>query len=288
MLVSEQPLGAEQGGVFRQALAVHEQVLPVHVDLDVGQALRAELVDDVQGHADVPHQDLHRRLGVLVLEEKQDPAVGAALSRLADSLDQPVPALAVGALKRIVVALDPGPDDEMRAELAGEVDRARRPAQGLGPRGVVGRDESPTAEARIEVQARRHAVHVVPVECVADLVQVVLVQLLRVVKLVAVDQVAEPLDSSAHPHGRRLARVLRLVAAGNEARHHRAERPDAEAGFQSVAHGRVSPRIVVGSIRRESNAVVDTDSSSCYVRASKPFMSLQKQSSCGDPVARLT
>jgi len=67
--VTEQALlAASSAGVFRQVLAVHQQMLPIHVDLDVVDSLRAELVDDVQAHADVAHQDLHRRLGVLVLE----------------------------------------------------------------------------------------------------------------------------------------------------------------------------------------------------------------------------
>ena len=43
-------------------------------------------------------------------------------------------------------------------------------------------------------------------------VDVLLVQLLRVVELVAVDQVAEPVDGAAHALGRRLARAL---AAGS-------------------------------------------------------------------------
>ena len=71
MLVAEEALGGEQRRVLGEALAVHQQVLPVHVDLDVVEALGAERVDHVQRHPDVAHQDLHRRLGVLVLEEEQ-------------------------------------------------------------------------------------------------------------------------------------------------------------------------------------------------------------------------
>ena len=99
---------------------------------------RAQLVDDVQGHAEVAHEDLHGRLGVLVLEKQEDSAVGAALRRLSDPVDEPVPALPVGALERVVVALDPGPDDEVGAELAREVDRGHRAAQRLGARRLVG------------------------------------------------------------------------------------------------------------------------------------------------------
>ena len=104
--MAEQALGGQHGRVLAEVLAVHDQMLPVHVDLDVVEALRPQLVDDVQGHADVPHQDLHRRLRVLVLEEQQDAVVGTALRGLADPLDQPLPALGIRRLERVVVALD--------------------------------------------------------------------------------------------------------------------------------------------------------------------------------------
>ena len=67
VLVAEQPFGREQRRVFGEVLAVHQQVLPVHVDLHVVEPLGAQLVDHVQGHPDVAHQDLHCRLRVLVL-----------------------------------------------------------------------------------------------------------------------------------------------------------------------------------------------------------------------------
>src|SRR5262249_32113621 len=47
VLVAEHALRCEERRVLAEALAVHEQVLPVHVDLDVVEALGAELVDDV-------------------------------------------------------------------------------------------------------------------------------------------------------------------------------------------------------------------------------------------------
>ena len=130
------------------------------------------------------------------------------------------------------------PDPEVRgealrvavsgAELAREIDRREGAAQRLRPRRPVGRSETTTAEARIEVQARREAVDVVSVQCVADLIQVVLRQLLRIVELVAVDQIAEALDGVANTVDRRLVREVRLVAARDEPRRHRAERPDPE------------------------------------------------------------
>ncbi len=116
MLVPEQALGGEHGGVLAERLAVHDQVLPVHVDLDVRDALGAQGVDDVQRHADVAHEDLHRGLGVLVLEEELDAVLVADLRRLGHPLDEPLPGLRVLGLERIVVALDPGPADHVDAE----------------------------------------------------------------------------------------------------------------------------------------------------------------------------
>jgi len=104
VLMAEHPLRSEQGRVLRKVFAVHQQVLPVHVDLDVVQPLGPELVDHVQRHADVAHEDLQRRFRVLVLEEEQDPALPATLGRLADSLDEPGPTFHVGRLKRVVVS----------------------------------------------------------------------------------------------------------------------------------------------------------------------------------------
>ena len=227
VLVAEQPLACEQGRVLGEVLAVHDQVLPVHVDLDVLDPLRTQLVDHVQGHADVAHEDVHGGLGVLVLEEQLHAVGAAALGGLADPVHEPGPALAVGRLERVVVALDPGPDDEMGAELAGKVDGLQRAPHRLRPCRRIGRDEAALAEARVEVEAGRQAVDVVAVERLTHRVQVLGVQLLRVVELVAVDQVAEPVDRAPHALHGRLLRQLRLVAAGDEAGRHRPEGPDA-------------------------------------------------------------
>ena len=89
-----------------------------------------------------------------------------------DAVDEPRPRLRVRRLERVVVALDPRPDDEVGAELAGEVDRVERSPDGLGRVGGSGDDEPALAEARVEVEPRRHAVDVVAVERVADLVEV--------------------------------------------------------------------------------------------------------------------
>jgi hypothetical protein len=89
--VAEQALGGEQRRVLIKVLAVHDQVLPVHVDLDVVDARRAQRVDHVQRHADAAHQDLHRGFGVFVLEEDGDAALARVTCGLADRVDQPPP-----------------------------------------------------------------------------------------------------------------------------------------------------------------------------------------------------
>src|SRR4029450_11337193 len=103
-----------------------------------------------------------------------------ALRRLPDPVEEPGPGLRVRRLERVVVALDPRPDDEVRLELAGEVDGVERPLHGLVPSRLVGRDEPSLAEARVEVEPRRQAIDVMAVERVAHLVEVVRRKLLRV------------------------------------------------------------------------------------------------------------
>jgi len=147
VLVAEQPLGGEQARVLGEVLAVHDEVLPVHVDLDVRDpAAGAQRVDDVQRHADVAHEDLHRGLGVLVLEQDRAAVLGHPHGRLPDAVDEPLPALRVGRLEGIVVALDPRPDDETRPELAGEVGRVERELQRLRADAVVGEESPPRAK----------------------------------------------------------------------------------------------------------------------------------------------
>src|SRR3954465_2821699 len=186
-------------------------------------------MDDVQAHPDVAHVDLHRGLGVLVLQEDLDPVAGADLRRLADALDQPRPALAVGRLERVVVALDPGPDDEVSAQLAGEVRRRARDLPRRLAHARVGRGEAALAEAMVDVQAAGDRVDAVAVERLAHLVEVVLAELPGVVELVVVDQALEPGHRAPHLVGRALPAVLRLVALRHEARDHPAQRPDPEA-----------------------------------------------------------
>ena len=177
VLVAEQPLRREQRRVLRQVLAVHDQVLPVHVHLDVRDPALAQLVDHEQGHADVPHVDLHRGLGVLVLEEEQPAVRRESLRRLRDPVEQARPDLGVGHLERIVVALAAGPDDHVRADLAGEIGGLQFRPQRLGAHRVVERGQAAPAEAWVDVQAATRRVDPVPVERRAHVVEVVVRQL---------------------------------------------------------------------------------------------------------------
>ena len=163
-----------------------------------------------------------------MLEEDGDALLLRVLRRLADPVDEPGPGLLVRRLERVVVALDPGPDDHLGAGLAREVDRLPGQAKGFLSRRVVRRTERSLGEARIEVEPARNAVDAVTVERLAHLVQVLRRELLRVVELVVVDQVAEPCNRRPNPVGCRLAGELGLVAAGVEPGRHVAERPDSE------------------------------------------------------------
>ena len=231
MLVAQHPLGGQQGGVLRQVLVVHQEVLPVHVHVDVADALGAQLVDHVQRHPHVAHQDLHRGLGVLVLEEQPHAVPLAHLGGLPDALDQPSPRVGVRGLERVVVALDAGPHDEVRAQRAGEVGGLAGEAARLLAHAGVGRHQPAAAELRIQVQAGGDAVDVVVAERRAHVVEVVGRELVGVVELVAVHQVAEALHRAVHLLGGRFRGVLGLVAHGDEAGDHRAQRPYAEAGL---------------------------------------------------------
>ena len=61
----------------------------------------------------------------------------------------------------------------------------------------------------------------------AHVVEAVRRELARVVELVVI-QAAEALHGAAHPLHGRLARVLGLIAAGDEAGYHRPKGPDSE------------------------------------------------------------
>ena len=239
MLVAEQVLRVEQRRVLGQRLAVHQQVLPVHVHLHVRDPLGAQRVDHVKRHPDVAHEDLHRRLGVLVLEEEERPALGTLACDLADAVDETGPRVAVRRLERVVVALDAWPEDHLRSDLAGEACRSQSLGQRVRAHRVVGRRQAALAEARVEMRTGTDGVDAVPAERLAHVVEVLLGQLLRVVELVVVDQLAQAVDGPLDPPGGGLAGALGLVATRDEPRDHRPEGPDAETRLRrDVSHAR--------------------------------------------------
>jgi hypothetical protein len=152
---------------------------------------------------------------------KSDAALLAARRDLPDAVDEVGPRLPVRRLERIVVALDPGPQDHLRADGRREVGGAERLIQGCAPDLRVRGRERSSAEAGVQVRPGRDRVDAVLPEHGAHLLEVVLRELLRVVELVVVDEIAETLDRASDALGHRLAGPLRLVAARNEARDHR-------------------------------------------------------------------
>ncbi len=154
--------------------------------------------------------------------------LGAGLGRLGHPLHEPLPRLGVGRLEGVVVAFDPGPADHVRAHGSCHLGRLAGEPPRLGARGRVDRRQPALPEPRVRMQPGADRRDAVAVERVAHLVEVVRVELARIVELVVVHQVAEPLHRTPHLHRDRLVRVLRLVAARDEARDHGTERPDAE------------------------------------------------------------
>ena len=163
-----------------------------------------------------------------MLEEERDAAFLAAHRDVAHAVDEACPRVAVRRLERVVVALDAGPEDHVRADRRGEVGRAERLGERRVAHRVVGRREAALAEQRVQVGTGRDRVDAMAGERLANVVEVLLRELLRVVELVVVDEVTETLDCAPDALGHGLVRPLGLVAARDEAGHHRAEGPDAE------------------------------------------------------------
>ena len=142
----------------------------------------------------------------LCSRKRSVPVLGAPARDLADAVDEARPRVAVGRLERVVVALDAGPEHHLRADLAGEARRRQRLGKRVRAHAVVGRRQAALAEARVEMRARADGVDAVAAERLADVVEVLLGQLLRIVELVVVDEVAQPVDGARHPLDGRLAR----------------------------------------------------------------------------------
>ncbi len=119
----------------------------------------------------------------------------------------------------------------MRPQRARELGGLANDSARFGAHSRIGVHEPAATEAGVEMQPARDAVDVVAVQRRADLREVVRRELIGVMKLVPVDQLAQPLDGAVDLVGHRLGvvAVLGLIAAGHKAGDHRPEGPDAEA-----------------------------------------------------------
>ena len=154
-----------------------------------------------------------------MLQEQLDPVLARRRSAASPipSISH-CPRLGVGRLERVVVALAAGPDDQVRAQRAGEVGRLADDPPRLAADPGSGLTRPPRPNRGSRCKPAGDAVDVVAAERRADLVEVVGRELVRVVELVAVDQVAEPLDGAVHLLGDRLGVVAVLAAGSRRAR----------------------------------------------------------------------
>src|SRR5829696_1203835 len=181
--------------------------------------------------ADVLHQDLHRRLGVLVLEENLDAPLVGVVGHLGYPLDETAPHLRVGSLESVVVPLCPRPDDEVRPHLRAQVHAALEGVDALSAQAIVRVDEGTQGVGRVGVEpcGDHGQVHTVLFQDREDLLDVLLVDLAGVVVLEAIKKVREPLGYAPGLVYHRLAGGLRVVAGRHEAGNGRPESPDAHA-----------------------------------------------------------
>src|SRR5215218_8596975 len=123
VLVAELVLRGQEVGVLGQVLAVHYEVLPVHVDLQIGSVHPegVDLLDREESHTDVLHQDLHSRLRVLVLQKDLHVLLVGMVGQLGDALHKATPDLRIRALESVVIALSARPDDEVSPYSGAEV-----------------------------------------------------------------------------------------------------------------------------------------------------------------------
>ena len=156
------PRDGEQRRVLRQRLAVHDQVLPVHVHLDVvvaalaaARGSRSSVIPMFRIMIFIAGSEF------LCSSQSSWPRLAELPGDLPEPVDEQVPALRVGRLERVVVALDPGPDDHRHAELPGELRAGDRDLHRLGAHRRVGIAEAAAPEARVEVEPAGEAVDVV-------------------------------------------------------------------------------------------------------------------------------
>src|SRR5579875_931974 len=240
MLMTKFPLGMEQRGVFGQVLAVHNEVLPVHVDLQARgvHAQAAHAVNNVEAGGDVAHQNVHRRLAVLVLQEDGHALRGRVRHDFAHPFDELVPGVNIVALEVIVVALGAGPDDEMRAQRGGKVHAALERVDALAAQRFVRIDEGPQFIGRIGMQAGGNTINIHRPQRGLDTIYDILIDLARIMILQAINQVGQPIDDAAGLRYHVFVRDFGVIARRYKARNVGAKGPDAQAVLNaSVIHG---------------------------------------------------
>src|SRR5579875_508509 len=124
MLMAQTPLSMQEGSVLRQVFPVHDQVLPVHIDQQPRSidAQAPDALDSIEAGSDIAHQDIHSWFTILMLQEDFD-ALGSGMSdNFGHPFDKEIPGVGVVALKVIVIALGPGPDNEIGAQGGGQID----------------------------------------------------------------------------------------------------------------------------------------------------------------------
>jgi hypothetical protein len=190
VLVAQLVLGGEEVSIFCQVLAVHYEVLPVQIYLQVGgvHPEGVDLLDGKQRHPDVLHQYLHGRLGVLVLQEDLNVLLVGVVRKLRNTLDETPPRLRVRPLERVVVPFRAGPDDEVRANSRAQINAAPQGVFSQAPESRIGVDESAKGVGRVGVESRGddRQVHFVGGENARNLIDVVLIDFARVMVFQAV------------------------------------------------------------------------------------------------------
>ncbi len=123
MLVTKFPFGMEQRRVLRQVLAIHDEVLPVHVDQEARSvdSQTANTVNGVEGGGNIAHENVHSRFAVFVFQEDRHSLRRSVCHHFAHAIDKLVPGVGVFALEIVVVAFSAGPDDKVCSQRGGEI-----------------------------------------------------------------------------------------------------------------------------------------------------------------------
>src|SRR6266566_7468058 len=136
-------LAVQERGILSQVLAIHDQMLPVHVDLKERRidSQAAHAVNGVERGSDVAHQNIHSRFAVFVFQEHRYTFISCVSYHFTYSIDKQIPRLRVLSLEVIVVALRAGPDDEVRPQRSCQVNAALQRLDTFTPQRQVRIDE---------------------------------------------------------------------------------------------------------------------------------------------------